>query len=160
MNKGWILFFVALCYAGYDPSDKYSEDGPILKSLTEYVEYEHNEIKKTLDKDYPLIFNWEFCSMAAFPMLLGKRCPYFPDREKYRSIHWKGSTAYAQDPGHVYIGVKYWFSITDGKPSDTIIYQVISYRLIDPHSYSWIRDREIITLRTILGTVFQITGEI
>jgi hypothetical protein len=157
MNKGWILFLVALCYAGYDPSDKYTEDGPLLQGLTEYVEFEFDGLKKALDKEYSLTFNWEFCSMASFPMLLGKRCPYFPDIGKYRSIHWRGSTAYLQDETHIYVGIKYWFCIKNGNPSDTCTYQVISYRLNSSHL--WIRDKEIITIHTNLGTIFKITGE-
>jgi hypothetical protein len=159
MNKGWILLLITLCHAGFDPFDKYSEDGPILTSLTKYVEQKLDELKEAFDKKYSIIFNWEFCSMAAFPMLLGKRCPYFPDSKKYRAIHWRGSTAYIPDENHVYVGIKYSFYKKNDSPSDTITYQVISYKLINPYTYSWIREKNIITLPTILNTISQTIGK-
>jgi hypothetical protein len=137
------------------PFDKFDENGSAIKNLTQYIEYEYAGIKKAIDKDYSFNFNWKFCSMATFPMILGRSCPYFSDREKYRSIQWKGSTAYVQDENHIYVGIKYWFSTKQGIPSDTTFYQVISYKFIEPSS--WIRDKEIINIRTKLDVILQIT---
>ena len=138
------------------PFDKYADNGKILASLTEYVHYDYNLKKRSIESLYSTLFNWKFCSMAAFPILRGESCPYFPNSNKYRSIEGKNATAYIADDSHVYVGIKYWFCDLDGIASDTISYSIVSYRSIkSTPPYVWERDREVKTIHTKYGRPFE-----
>jgi hypothetical protein len=158
--RKWILVLVSICFAQW-PFDKYGDNGPIMKSLTEYATFEHREVKKAIDREiYPTEFNWEFCSFSAFPIFKGQRCPYFEDYDKYRSINDRGSTAYIQDQSRVYVGIRYWFS-NKGVNSDTSRYRIVSYEFqgIKDSLYQWVREKDLMTITTKLGEILYTEGE-
>jgi len=142
-----LLISLFLCLA--NPTD---ED--LIKSLTIYVDYEHAQIKKTIEQQDSVVFNWSLCSFSSFPIIQGKRCPYFPDRSKYKAR----STFYMAESDLIYVGIKYWFN-----SSDTINYRVVAYKfkktIQKPPYYVWSRSSNVMTITACQDKILQIDGE-
>ena len=130
-----------------------------VQSLVDYVNREQIIIKSRLDTDTTKYF-WKLKSLAAFPVLQNKPCPYFEGYDNYHSIPNLGNVIYQAGPDLFYCGIHFYFAKSP-ESMDTSFFRVGAYRRIRldyPPYITWDRIFDYMTVVCKYSDVVGVLG--